>query len=103
MPAILTHKAIMFLARERIQDIRDRLLLKKGVGLTLTDLELRVLRLARLTHSAMSDSDPTRDAIVTPSEADWPDGFGAGVSRFSVMGSMGPDIPGLAALLAPAQ
>jgi hypothetical protein len=103
MPAILTHKAIMLLARERVQDIRDRLLLKKGAGLILTDLELRVLRLASLTHTAMSDTDNTREAIDTPSQADWPDGFGSGVSRFSVMGSMGPDIAGLAALLAPAQ
>jgi hypothetical protein len=103
MPAILTHKAIMLLARERVQDIRDRLLLKKASGFPLTDLELRVLRLASFTHIAMSDADATREAIDTPSTADWPDGFGSGVSRFSVMGSMGPDIPGLAALLAPAQ
>jgi hypothetical protein len=103
MPAILTHKAIMLLARERVQDIRDRLLLKKASGRPITDLELRVLRLASLTHIAMSDADETREQIETPSEADWPDGFGKGVSRFSVMGSMGPDIPGLAALLAPAQ
>jgi hypothetical protein len=103
MPAILTHKAIMLLARERVQDIRDRLFLKKALGASLTDLELRVLRLARLTHIAMSEADDGREKIETPSEADWPDGFGSGVSRFSVMGSMGPDIPGLAALLAPAQ
>src|SRR5437588_10912092 len=103
MPALLTHKAIMLLARERIADLRDRLLLKKALGVTLTDLELRVLRLALMAHISMSETDDTREKIDTPSEADWPDGFGKGVSRFSVMGSMGPDIPGLAALLAPAQ
>ena len=103
MPAVLTHQAIMLLARERVADIRDRLLLKKGLNGPLTDLELRVLRLATLTHIMLSDSDDSRLPIETPNDLDWPDGFGKGVSRFAVMGSMGPDIPGLAALLAPAQ
>jgi hypothetical protein len=120
MPAILTHQAIMLLARERLQDIRDRLISRLGHAGVLTDLEFRILRLATHAHAMMSDADdmldlrvlppgpnapeaPSREAIATPDTRDWPDGFGRGVSRYAVMGSMGPDIPGLAALLAPAQ
>ncbi|MCC6928108.1 MAG: hypothetical protein IT359_03855 [Gemmatimonadaceae bacterium] len=104
MPAILTHQAIMLLARERVRDIRDRLLWKKIASGPLTDLELRVLRLSSLTFIIMSDGDD-RPAVnpALPSDPAWPAGFGQGVSRYAVMGSMGPDIPGLAAIVAPGQ
>jgi len=104
MPAILTHHAIMLLARERVRDIRDRLLWKKIEGTSLSDLELRVLRLSSLTYLLMSDGDdrPAQDPSL-PSDPAWPSGFGQGTSRYAVMGSMGPDIPGLSALVAPAQ
>ncbi len=104
MPAILTHHAIMLLAREPVRDIRDRLLWKKIEGTSLSDLELRVLRLSSLTYMLMSDGDdrPAQDPSL-PSDPAWPSGFGQGTSRYAVMGSMGPDIPGLSALVAPAQ
>ena len=104
MPAILTHKAIMLLARERVADMRNRLLRKKASAAPLTDLEFRILRLATLTHVLLSDAnDAPATAPDTPADPGWPVGFGAGASRFAVMGSMGPDIPGLAAIAAPAQ
>lgn len=104
MPAVLTHKAIMLMARERVRDIRDRLLFKKIASAPLTDLELRVLRLSSLTFVLMSDGDDQpAESPSLPSDAAWPSGFGAGVSRYATMGSMGPDIPGLAAIVAPAQ
>ena len=103
MPAILTHHAIMLLARERVRDIRDRLLWKKIEGTSLSDLELRVLRLSSLTYMLMSDGDDrsAQDPSL-PSDLAWSSGFGQGTSRYAVMGSMGPDIPGLSALVASA-
>jgi hypothetical protein len=104
MPAILTHKAIMMLARERVRDIRDRLTFKKASAVPLTDLELRLLRLSSLTFTLMSDGDDNpAEAPSLPTDPAWPAGFGAGVSRYAVMGSMGPDIPGMSAIVAPAQ
>jgi hypothetical protein len=102
MPAILTHQAIMLLALGRLTDLRDRLLFKKALGTTLTDLELRVLRLASFAVVAMSEGDDAA-TVDRSDEPDWHAGLGRNASRFAVMGSMGPDIPGLAALLAPAQ
>jgi hypothetical protein len=104
MPAVLTHKAIMLMARERVRDIRDRLLFKKIASAPLTDLELRVLRLSSLTYLLMSDGDDQPAELPSlPSDPAWPGGFGQGVSRYAVMGSMSPDIPGLSAIVAPAQ
>ncbi|MBK6489436.1 MAG: hypothetical protein IPF98_21855 [Gemmatimonadetes bacterium] len=104
MPAILTHHAIMLLARERVRDLRDRLMAKKASAAQLTDLELRVLRLATLTFILLSDGDDAPSlAPDTPNDPAWPSGFGANASRYAVMGSMGPDIPGLAAIVAPGQ
>jgi hypothetical protein len=102
MPAILTHQAIMLLALGRLTDLRDRLLFKKALGTTVTDLELRVLRLASLATVAMSEGDDAA-TIDRSDEPDWHAGLGRNASRFAFMGSIGPDIPGLAALLAPAQ
>src|SRR5687768_16496349 len=105
MPAVLVHTGIMLLARDRVEDIRNRLLFKKALAPPggLTDLELRILRLASLTHILMSDfADEQTQQLQLPS-ADWPEGFGRGVSRYCVMGCMGPDIPGLSAIAAPAQ
>jgi hypothetical protein len=102
MPAVLAHTAIMMLARDRVEDIRNRLLWRKSLGAPLTDLELRILRLASLTWTLMTESAEERRDLELPS-ADWPDGIGSNVSRFCVMGCMGPDIPGLSAIVAPAQ
>src|SRR5688572_29943212 len=105
MPAVLAHTAIMLLARDRVEDIRNRLMLRKaalGPAVPLTDLELRILRLATLTHIMMSEAESDHAPIELPSD-DWPDRIGRGASRFCVMGSMGPDIPGLSAIVAPEQ
>ncbi|MET0396010.1 MAG: zinc dependent phospholipase C family protein [Longimicrobiaceae bacterium] len=95
MPAVLTHKAIMLLARERLADIRARLTVKKNSGGQLTDVELRILHLADKAHTLLSRAMPV-DADVTLGVGS----LGAGVSRFAVMGSMGPDITGFSGVLA---
>lgn len=95
MPAVLTHKAILLLARERLADLRARLTAKKGSAGQLTDVELRVLHLADKAHGLLSRAMPVADDTTAGVGA-----LGAGVSRFAVMGSMGPDITGFSAILA---
>lgn len=103
MPAVLTHKSIMLLARERVANIRDLLLVKVNKGATVTDLEHRLLHLAKQTHDLMSDNSVTDPVIEPPSGSVYVTPLGKGVSRFAVMGSMGPDIPAFSAALKPGQ
>jgi hypothetical protein len=102
MPAVLTHKTIMLLARERLADIRDVLTCKTvAAGATVSDLEHRMLYLATKAYDLMSDHEAGPPDIDFPIGTVYPTPLGKGVSRFAVMGSMGPDITGFSALLAP--
>ncbi|QSQ26064.1 hypothetical protein JY651_14545 [Pyxidicoccus parkwayensis] len=104
MPAVLTHKTIMLLARERLANIRDTLRRKLDSGNTVTDLEFRLWYLADRAHRLMSENAGAVPAINYPTDtAVYATPLGQGVSRFSVMGSMGPDIPAFAALFAKGQ
>jgi hypothetical protein len=109
MPAVLTHKTIMLLARERLGEIRDILTAKIGTaGATVSDLEHRILFLATKAYDLMSDHEvgtpdidyPTVVRQLAPNNIQL-SGLGDGISRFAVMGSMGPDITGFSALLSP--
>ncbi|WP_164018128.1 zinc dependent phospholipase C family protein [Pyxidicoccus trucidator] len=95
MPAVLTHKTIMLLTRERLARIRDGLRNKINLGVDVTDLEYRVWHLADQAHRLMSEhAGPEAPAISYPTDGSiYLSPLGKGVSRFSVMGSMGPDIP----------
>jgi hypothetical protein len=109
MPAVLTHKTIMLLARERLAEVRDILTRKIATaGATVSDLEHRILYLATKAYDLMSDHEvgtpdieyPTVQRTIAPNFVQFT-GLGNGVSRFAVMGSMGPDITGFSALLSP--
>ena len=101
MPAVLTHKTIMLLARERLADIRDVLTRKTAAaGATVSDLEHRMLYLATKAYDLMSDHEAGPPDIDFPIGTLYPTPLGKGVSRFAVMGSMGPDITGFSAILA---
>ncbi|HEU0014007.1 MAG TPA: hypothetical protein VFQ45_10005, partial [Longimicrobium sp.] len=99
MPAILTHKAVLLLARERLAELRDRLDAKLGAGGTLTDLDYRVHFLADQAHQLLSRAGPVEDDTAFPTMQGGKK-LGQGVSRFAVMGSMGPDITGFSGVLA---
>ncbi len=106
MPAVLTHKTIMLLARQRLEHIKDVLTRKTTTGAHVTDLEHRMLYLAAKAFEMLSDNalaapDAALPAIEFPSGAVYATPLGQGVSRFAVMGSMGPDFTGFSALLAP--
>jgi hypothetical protein len=100
MPAVLTHKSIMLLARERLREIRDLLSAKVGSGSNITSVDRRILELAGKAYDMMSKPPQVRTGFRDMQEAR---PFGEGVSAYAVMGSMGPDITGFAALLAPGQ
>jgi hypothetical protein len=105
MPAVLTHKTIMLLARERLERLRDQLQAKVGEG-TVSDLEHRMLYLARKAHEMMSlagDGALDVDFPTTESKVPYRLPLGRGVSPFAVMGSMGPDITAFSALFQPGQ
>jgi len=101
MPAVLTHKTVMLLARKRLQEIEEALRAKRlAAAVPLTNIEERVASLAKKAFDFMS-SDP-------PPKLEFPGvpfsrPLGSGVSRFAVMGSMGPDIPAFSAALQPGQ
>ncbi|HVR98499.1 MAG TPA: hypothetical protein VMW27_17930 [Thermoanaerobaculia bacterium] len=98
MPAALTHKSIMLLARRRLGVMYRALEAKQAAGGPVSDLERRVAHLAKMAYDMLSATDPV--ALEGSLAAD---PLAQGVSQFAVMGSMGPDIPAFAALLAPGQ
>ncbi|HYJ84704.1 MAG TPA: zinc dependent phospholipase C family protein [Pyrinomonadaceae bacterium] len=101
MPAVLTHKSIMLLARERIGQIRDALVAKKNSSdVVHTDLEAKILALATKTFDMMSQ--PPHPTTTLPGHP-FVRPLGDRISKFSVMGAMGPDITAFSALFAPGQ
>ncbi len=100
MPAVLTHKSIMLLARERLAEIRQTIRLRQRAGVRVTTLDRRIADLADRAYRIMStppfpDTDLPGQAFARP--------LGERVSKFAVMGSMGPDITAFSGLLAPGQ
>ncbi|SEA37178.1 Zinc dependent phospholipase C [Thiothrix caldifontis] len=104
MPAVLTHKAIMLLARERINTIRAVLQHRIDTGAaSVTTLERQLLAIAT-EASRIFSSDP-RPRTQLPGVLFAPpvgnDLRSYPISQFAVMGSMGPDITGFSGLLSP--
>jgi hypothetical protein len=97
MPAALTHKSILLLARLRLRRMYSQIAAKtRRSGASVSDLELRVEHLARQAD-AMLGTQPW------PELSDSRNPLGADISKLAVLGSMGPDVPAFAALLAPGQ
>ncbi len=96
MPGPITYAAITLLARDRLGQIRRALAAKKATG-TAKELELHVLHLATEAERMMSASQPVIDPPVRlygPPLTDQ-------VSRFTLLGAVGPDLPRYAAYFAP--
>jgi Zinc dependent phospholipase C len=104
MPAALTHKAIMLMARERLAEIKD--VVQQGIarrtaaGSPVTNLETRLLALVTAAHAQMSTL-PHSDASVPGQLFTRP--LEDRVSKFAVMGAMGPDITAFSSALQPGQ
>ncbi len=101
MPAVINHLAILLLARRRLAQIRRELRQKIANGSTVTDLEHRVAYLADKAHQLLSVAGDDNSGIEYPSGLSYGTPLGQGISPFAVMGSMGPDLTGFSAVLAP--
>jgi hypothetical protein len=99
MPGPLTYAAIMLMARDRLRHIRDALRAKRDSGRQVRDIERRVLHLAEQAYEMMSVEGAS---VPAPLHLYGPP-FGDQVSRFALVGSIGPELPGYAALFAPGQ
>ena len=96
MPAVLTHKSIMLLARERLRQIAEQMEAKaRQRTVPATDIELKLAWLARKSFDVLST--PPAPSATLPGEP-YVRPLGQGVSKFAVMGTMGPDIPGFSAI-----
>lgn len=94
MPAVLTYKASMLLAKERVNDIHKVLKAKRDNGKALTTLDRQLLSIAKATLDIFqSEPRPRTDLkgllFVEPIGADvqrYP------ISQYAVLGSIGPEI-----------
>ena len=101
MPAVLTHKSIMLLARKRVQEIGEALEAKRlAAAAPLTNLEERLEYLAKQAFFYMSTHPSPKTSFPL---APFSRPFGKDVSMFAVMGCMGPDIPAFSEALRPGQ
>jgi hypothetical protein len=99
MPAVLAHKSVALLARERIREVVVALENKARRGGAMSDLERRVLHLAQKALDLSNRPAPAADAFSAPGGTYFPP-LGAGISKFVVMGTMAPDIAAFSAVFA---
>lgn len=110
MPALLAHAAILLLARDRLQQVRTltaRMIERKRIaGAPIPRLEIRVNQLADAAVR-MLNTPPAADTTLTRArDAGFggdPDPFAGGISKFAMLGAMGPDLPAFAEVLRPGQ
>ena len=106
MPAIITHKTVMLLARERLVEIRD--LLKDKVDKAaedLTELDRQLLAMATEAARVLNTEPRPRTQLggLLFTELEGPDNDRYPISQYAVLGSMGPDITAFSNILAPGQ
>ena len=98
MPGPLTYAAITLLARDRIGQIRRALAAKVAAG-TAHELERHVLYLASQAEEIMKASQP----VIEPPVRLYGPPLTDHVSRFTLLGAVGPDLPRYAAYFTPGQ
>src|SRR6266705_1318001 len=96
MPGPLTYAAITLLARDRLQQIKRALAAKNASG-NAKALELHVLHLATQAEWMMSASQP----VIEPPVRLYGPPLTDQVSRFTLLGAIGPDLPRYAAYYVP--
>jgi hypothetical protein len=104
MPQVLTHKAVLLLSRERLQTIIDvvgqAIVRRRAAGTPVLKLETKVLDLAERAHRMLSTDPPAESSL--PNDL-FPRPLLSKVSKYAVMGSMGPDITAFSTALVPGQ
>lgn len=98
MPGAITHTAVALLARDRIRQIRDSLRAKEKNGRVVNDIERRIRYLAEKAFTIMTTATPTIEPPVALYGVPPADLGSDQVSKFLLMGAIGPDIPEYAAL-----
>ncbi|MEP7000489.1 MAG: zinc dependent phospholipase C family protein, partial [bacterium] len=96
MPGPLTYAAITLLARDRIGQIRRAIAAKKASG-PVGELEAHVLHLLTEAERMLNAAQP----VIEPPVRMY--GPPVTVSRFTMLGAIGPDLPRYAAYFAPGQ
>ncbi len=99
MPAPITYAAIALMARDRLRLVRDALRAKESDGRIVNELERQVRYLAQHAFDMLSAQHPSVESparLYGPRVADH-------VSKFALLGSVGPEFPGYAAMFAPGQ
>lgn len=106
MPAVITHKTVMLLARERLVEIRDLLQAKVDIGVEdLTVLDRQLLAMATEAARVFNTEPRPRTQLggLLFTELEGPDNDRYPISQYSVLGSMGPDITAFSNILIPGQ
>jgi hypothetical protein len=98
MPGPLTYAAVTLLARDRLGQIRRALKAKSDAG-NARELDLHLLHLATEAEAMMNASQPV---ISAPMRLYGPP-LTEHVSRFTLLGAIGPDLPRYAEYFAPGQ
>ena len=98
MPGPITYAAITLLARDRIGQIKRALQAKKTAG-TARELDLHVLHLATQAELMMNATQP----VIEPPVRMYGPPLTEQVSRFTLLGAIGPDLPRYAAYFVPGQ
>jgi zinc dependent phospholipase C len=98
MPGPITYAAVTLLARDRLGQIRRALAARKEAG-TAKELELHVLHLTAAAEAMMSASQP----VIAPPVRLYGPPLTDHVSRFTLLGAIGPDLPRYAAYFQPGQ
>jgi hypothetical protein len=98
MPGPLTYAAVTLLARDRIGQIRRALTAKTNAGPP-NELDRHMLYLATEAERMMNASQP----VIEPPMRLYGPPLTDHVSRFTLLGAIGPDLPRFAAYFAPGQ
>jgi hypothetical protein len=94
MTGPITYAAVTVLTRDRLRQIRDALRAKLDTGTQVRDIERQMFHLADRAFRMLSAEGDTVDA---PLQLYGPP-FGDRISRYALMGAIGPDLPAYAAL-----
>lgn len=89
MPGPITYSAVTVLTRDRLRQIRDALRAKLDTGTQVRDIERQLYHLADRAFHMLSAEGDTVDA---PLQLYGPP-FGDRISRYALMGALGPDLP----------
>ena len=99
MPGPIVYAGITLIARDRLRQLRDALRAKEAGGRVVNDLERQVRYLADRAFEMLSAHHPS---VESPARLYGP-GLEDRVSKFSLLGALGPELPAYAALFAPGQ